>query len=76
VIDGLTGDQRFFLAFAEIYRTKMRDQLLRARVATDGHSPSRWRVFTVRNLDGWYKAFNVQPGDKMYLPPDKRVKIW
>jgi len=76
VIDGLTGDQRFFLAFAETYRAKMRDQLLRARVAVDGHSPPRWRAFTVRNLDAWYKAFDVRPGDKMYLPPDKRVKVW
>lgn len=76
VIDGLTGDQRFFLAFARSWRTKMRDQALRARVATDGHSPAMWRVQTVRNLDAWYPAFNVQAGQKLFLAPDKRVKVW
>jgi putative endopeptidase len=76
VIDGLTGDQRFFLAFAQSWRTKMRDALLRARIASDGHAPAPWRVETVRNLDGWYPAFNVKPGERLYLAPDKRVKIW
>jgi predicted metalloendopeptidase len=76
VIDGLTGDQRFFLAFAQSWRTKMRDAALRARIATDGHAPARWRIMTVRNLDGWYPAFKVQPGEKLYLAPDKRVKVW
>jgi len=76
VIDGLTGDQRFFLAFAQGWRTKMRDKALRARIATDVHAPAMWRVQTVRNLDAWYQAFNVKPGDAMYLPPDKRVKLW
>ena len=76
VIDGLTGDQRFFLAFAQSWRTKMRDKALRARVATDVHAPAMWRVQTVRNLDAWYQAFNVQPGQKLYLAPDKRVHVW
>jgi putative endopeptidase len=76
VIDGLTGDQRFFLAFAQAWRTKMRDKALRARIATDVHAPAMWRVQTVRNLDAWYPAFNVQPGQKLYLAPDKRVKVW
>ncbi|HWK35692.1 M13 family metallopeptidase [Sphingomonas sp.] len=76
VIDGLTGDQRFFLAFAQSWRSKMRDQALRARIATDVHAPDRWRVQTVRNLDAWYPAFNVQAGEKLYLAPDKRVKVW
>jgi len=76
VIDGLTGDQRFFLAFAQSWRTKMRDKALRARVATDVHAPAMWRVQTVRNLDAWYSAFNVQPGQKLYLAPDKRVHVW
>jgi putative endopeptidase len=76
VIGGLTGDQRFFLAFAQSWREKGRDQLLRARVSTDVHAPARWRAQTVRNLDAWYGAFGVQPGQKLYLAPDKRVKVW
>jgi putative endopeptidase len=76
VIDGLTGDQRFFLAFAQSWRTKMRDKALRTRVATDVHAPAPWRVQTVRNLDPWYAAFQVQPGQKLYLAPDKRVHVW
>ena len=76
VIDGLTGDQRFFLAFAQSWRTKMRDKALRARIATDVHAPAMWRVETVRNLDAWYPAFAVTPGQGQYLAPDKRVHIW
>ena len=76
VIDGLTGDQRFFLAFAQSWRTKMRDKALRARIATDVHAPAPWRVETVRNLDAWYPAFDVKPGDARYLPPKDRVHVW
>ena len=76
VIDGFTGDQRFFIAYAQAWASKLRDAALRARVATDGHAPGRWRALTVRNIDAWYSAFNVQPDDKLYLAPDKRVKIW
>ncbi|HVJ00539.1 MAG TPA: M13 family metallopeptidase, partial [Sphingomonas sp.] len=76
VIEGLTGDQRFFLAFAQSWREKMREQQLRARVATDAHAPARWRAQTVRNLDAWYPAFKVEAGQKLYLAPDKRVKVW
>jgi len=76
VIDGLTGDQRFFLAYAQSRRGKLRDAALRARVATDVHAPGPWRVLTVRNIDGWYPAFNVQPGQKLFLAPPQRVKIW
>jgi putative endopeptidase len=76
VIDGLTGDQRFFLAYAQSHRGKLRDAALRARVATDVHAPGPWRVLTVRNVNGWYPAFNVQPGQKLYLAPDKRVAVW
>ena len=77
VIDGLTGDQRFFLAFAQIYREKQREDALRSQVTTDPHSPSEFRVNgVVRNDSNWYAAFNVQPGDKLYLPPDKRVPVW
>ncbi len=76
VIDGLTGDQRFFLAYAQSHRGKLRDAALRARVATDVHAPGPWRVLTVRNIDAWYPAFGVQPGTKLYLAPDKRVTVW
>ncbi|RYD49746.1 MAG: M13 family peptidase [Sphingomonadales bacterium] len=76
VVGGLTGDQRFFLAFAQSWREKGREQMLRARVATDSHAPARWRAMTVRNLDAWYPAFNVQAGEKLFLAPDKRVKVW
>ncbi|HEX2624850.1 MAG TPA: M13 family metallopeptidase, partial [Sphingomicrobium sp.] len=76
VIDGLTGDQRFFIAFAQSWATKMRDAAMKARIATDGHAPGQYRAQTVRNIDAWYKAFDVKPGDKLYLPPEKRVKVW
>src|SRR3546814_1107004 len=69
----MTGDQRFFLAFAQSWRTKTRDKALRRQIATDGHAPGSYRALTVRNLDDWYKAFDVQPGQKLYLAPDKRV---
>ncbi|MBH9536502.1 M13 family metallopeptidase [Novosphingopyxis sp. YJ-S2-01] len=76
VIDGFTGDQRFFIAYAQSWRTKMREEALRQRIATDGHAPGQYRALTVRNLDAWYKAFDVKPGDKLYLAPDQRVRIW
>ncbi len=76
IINGLTGDQRFFLAFAQSWREKTRERAIRGQIATDGHSPGRFRALTVRNLDAWYPAFKVQPGDKLYLVPDKRVKVW
>ena len=76
VIDGFTGDQRFFIAYAQTWATKTRDEALRARIASDGHAPGQFRALTVRNLDPWYAAFNVKPGDKLYLAPDKRVKVW
>ncbi|WP_156361167.1 M13 family metallopeptidase [Sphingomonas sp. Leaf257] len=76
VIDGLTGDQRFFLGFAQSWRTKMREKALRARIATDVHAPAPWRVLTVRNLDAWYGPFKVQPGQKLYLTPEQRVHVW
>ena len=76
VIDGLTGDQRFFLAFAQSWRTKTRPAALRAQVIGDGHAPGRFRAQTVRNIDAWYDAFGPKPGEKLYLAPDERVKIW
>ena len=62
VIDGLTGDQRFFIAFAQAWRAKARDAALRQQIVGDGHAPARYRAQTVRNLDAWYKAFDVKPG--------------
>ncbi|HEU4959960.1 MAG TPA: M13 family metallopeptidase [Sphingomonas sp.] len=76
VIDGLTGDQRFFLAFAQSWREKTRPKALRQQLATDGHAPGSYRALTVRNLDAWYPAFDVQQGQKLYLTPDKRVHVW
>ena len=76
VIDGLTGDQRFFLAFAQSWREKKRDAALRAQIVSDGHAPGRFRAETVRNLDAWYDAFGAKAGEKLYLKPDERVRIW
>ena len=77
VINGLTGDQRFFIAYGQSWRSKMREGALRERLLTDPHSPPEQRVNgVVRNVDAWYKAFNVKPGDKLYLPPEQRVSIW
>ncbi|MDE2225678.1 MAG: M13 family metallopeptidase [Xanthomonadaceae bacterium] len=75
-IDGLSGDQRFFVAFGQAWRSKIRDTALRQQLATNVHAPAQFRAETVRNLDPWYQAFNVQPGEKLYLKPDQRVKIW
>jgi len=77
VIDGMTGDQRFFIAYAQSWQDKVREGALRAQLLSNPHSPAEYRVNgIVRNVDAWYAAFNVQPGDKLYLPPDKRVHIW
>lgn len=76
VVDGFNGDQRFFIAYAQSWATKMRPETLRQRVLTDGHAPGQFRALTVRNLDPWYSAFNVQQGEKLYLAPEKRVKVW
>jgi putative endopeptidase len=76
VLGGLTGDQRFYLAFAQMERSIARDDALRRQVLTDPHSPSEWRTATARNADAWYAAFKVRPGQKMYLAPDQRVRVW
>lgn len=77
VIDGLTGDQRFFLAWAQVWRSTQREENYRNRLRTDSHSPEEYRVNgVVRNLDEWYEAFGVKPGDALYLPPEQRVRIW
>jgi len=76
VIDGLTGDQRFFLAYAQSHRWIYREAFLRQLLATDPHGADPFRAQTVRNIDAWYDAFDVKPGDKLYLPPADRVRIW
>ncbi len=77
VIDGLTGDQRFFLSYAQSWRTKTRDDRIRLQIASDPHSPAKFRVNgVVRNMDAWYAAFDIEPGDALYLAPEKRVHIW
>ena len=77
VIDGLTGDQRFFLAWAQVWQRKYREDELIQRLTTDPHSPAEYRVNgVVRNFDEWYEAFDVQPGDELYLPPEERIRIW
>jgi putative endopeptidase len=77
VLEGLTGDQRFFLAWGQVWREKRREQALRNQALSDPHSPAQYRVNgVVRNLDAWYEAFNVAPGDALYLAPADRVQIW
>ena len=77
VIDGLTGDQRFFLAWAQVWRSMQREEIGRQRLQVDPHSPEEYRVNgVVRNIDAWYDAFGVTPDDELYLPPEERVKIW
>ena len=76
VIDGTTGDQRFYLGWAQVWRRKYREANLRQRLLTDPHSPSEQRVAVVRNMDPWYTAFGVQPGQTLYLAPEARVRIW
>ncbi|HUR90067.1 MAG TPA: M13-type metalloendopeptidase [Ramlibacter sp.] len=77
VIDGYTGEQRFFLGYAQIWRQLIRDDALRQQLATDPHSPARVRSFApLRNVDAWYDAFGVKPGDKLYIAPADRVRLW
>jgi putative endopeptidase len=77
VIDGLTGDQRFFLAYAQGWRGEQRDESIKTQVASDPHSPRRYRIIgPLRNLDAWYAAFGIGPDSKFYIAPDKRVRIW
>lgn len=77
VLDGYTGDQRFFLAWAQVWRTLFRDDALRAQLVNGPHSPGRYRILgVVRNLDAWYDAFDVTEEHELYLPPEERVRIW
>jgi putative endopeptidase len=77
VLDGFTGDQRFFLGFAQVWRSKQRDDALRNQVVSDPHSPDRYRVNgTICNVEGWYSAFDIKPGEPLYIAPADRVHIW
>jgi putative endopeptidase len=76
VIDGVTGDQRFFLAWAQVWKEKRTEQSMLTQLRAGTHAPGRYRALAPRNHDAWYKAFDVKPGDKLYLPEDQRVRIW
>jgi putative endopeptidase len=77
ILNGFTGDQRFFLAYGQSYRENIRDQALRANLASDPHSPAVFRVNGIlRNIDAWYDAFGVVERSRLYLPPEERVRIW
>ena len=76
-IDGLTADQRFFLAYAGVWAANITEEEIRNRTKSDPHSLGEWRVNgALPHIDAWYEAFNVKPTDKLYLPADKRVKLW
>jgi len=66
----------FFLSYAQSWRAKSREAVLRQQLITDGHTPAQFRTYTVRNLDAWYEAFQVKPGQKLFLEPGERVRIW
>jgi putative endopeptidase len=77
VLDAVSADQRFFLSYAQVWRALDRDEAIRSQVLSDPHSPARFRVNgVVRNIDAWYSAFAVTPADKLYVPPNERVRIW
>jgi putative endopeptidase len=76
VIDGFTADQRFYLGWAQVWRCNDREAALRQQLLTNPHSPCRVRTDVVRNMDPWYSAFEVKPGQKLYLTPEQRVRIW
>jgi putative endopeptidase len=76
-LEGFTGDQRFFLSYGQIWRSKYRDAAIRQQVLSNPHSPAPFRVIgATRNLDDWYNAFDVKAVDKYYLPPDQRMRLW
>ncbi len=76
-MDGFTGLQRLFIGFAQAFQEKQRPEALRSQIASDPHSPAHFRVNgTVRNVPEFYEAFNVKPGDSLYVAPEQRVKIW
>jgi len=73
---GFTDDQQFFISYDQSWREKVREPALRNQLLTDGHAPGEYRALTVRNLDAWYSAFRVKPGQALYLKPEERVRIW
>jgi putative endopeptidase len=75
-VQGFTGDQQFFISFAQSWRGKVREPAMRNRILTDGHAPAEYRASTVRNIDAWYRAFDVRPGQTLYLAPAARVRVW
>ena len=76
-LDGLSGDQRFFLGYAQSWRHKSTDDSIRQQIVSNPHAPVQYRVNgVVRNMDAWYEAFNVKPSDKLFLAPENRVRIW
>jgi putative endopeptidase len=76
LVQGYTGEQQFFLSYGGGWRNKMREAALRQQILTDCHAPAEYRVNTVRNIDAWYTAFDVKPGEPLYLPSQERVRIW
>jgi putative endopeptidase len=76
VTDGFTGEQRFFISYAQNWREKYREPALRRAVLTDAHAPFEYRASSVRNIDGWYEPFNIQAGQPLYLAPADRVRVW
>jgi Predicted metalloendopeptidase len=76
VVEGFTGEQQFFLGYGQSWRTKYREPLLRQLIVSDGHAPDAYRAQTVRNLDAWYPAYGVKPGQTLYLAPKDRVRVW
>jgi putative endopeptidase len=77
LIDGYSQNQRFFISWATGWRTKFRDNTLKNQIKTDPHTPGMYRAYVpLQNMDSFYKAFDIKPGDKMYMAPEKRVKIW
>jgi predicted metalloendopeptidase len=76
VVQGMSGDQQFFVSFAQSWRGKSREPAMRNQILADGHAPPEYRASTVRNIDEWYRAFGVKPGERLYLAPADRVRIW
>jgi putative endopeptidase len=77
LIDGYTAEQRFFISWATVWRTKMRDEAIKSQVKTDPHTPGMYRAYVpIQNVDAFYQAFDIKPGDAIYVAPEKRVKIW
>jgi putative endopeptidase len=75
-VEGFSGEQQFFVSYGQAWRSKIRDAALRRQVITDGHAPAEYRADTVRNIDAWYLAFDVQPGETLHLAPKDRVRVW